>query len=202
LFSVPPIENRYNNKKEKNMSELHTNLYFKHPDPETHEQLKNIVQSINDAPSPTFESAKDEMLHIAKIARGDEGVSIVNALLDLIDEEDLMAESRGTQSGYYTSHFVHGSAGDEVIGKIIKVLGELYPEIDARACLAGDDDPWEIFYRWEGGKVKQSYFEPDEEEMEDGERPQVYQWWHEGMPEDIKDGFLNEWDDYEEDEDY
>jgi len=181
------------------MAELHTSVYFKHPSSETNSQLKDIFQSINDSPSPDPNLIEENIVNIAKSVNVDNGESLAKNLYNSIDiKEDLLAESRDIESGYYTAYFVHGSEGEEIIESIIDFFGKLCPEIDARACLAGDDDPWEIFYRWETGKVKKEYFEPDDESIEGGEFPDIYKWWHEGLPEEIKDGFLNEWADDED----
>ncbi len=143
--------------------------------------------------------SEENIINIAKSVNTDNGESLAKNLYNSIGaKEDLLAEDRDIESGYYTAYFVHGSEGTEIIESIINFLGKLCPEIDARVCLAGDDDPWEIFYRWEAGKVKKEYFEPDDEDVED-EFPDVYKWWHEGLPEEIKDGFLNEWAEDDED---
>ncbi len=186
------------------MAELHTSVYFKHPDSGINKLLKDIFQSINDSSDQDPNLIEENIINIAESVNIDNGESLAKELFDSVDsKEDLLAESRDIVSGYYTAYFVHGSEGEEIIGNIISFLGNLCPEIDARACLAGDDDPWEIFYRWEAGKVKKEYFEPDYESIEDDEFefPDIYKWWHEGLPEEIKDGFLNEWADEDEDED-
>jgi len=75
----------------------------------------------------------------------------------------------------------------------VEFLGKLCSDIDVRACLTGDDDPWEFFFRWQNGTAKRAGYEPDYEEAEKDKLPDVYLWWHKGLPEGIKDGFINEW---------
>lgn len=174
------------------MAELHTNLYFKHPDPETHGKLVSLMQT-----DSSSASIKQGFGTLAKSVLGEaQGLAAVNELFDTVgDEDELMAESTENISGYHNLYLVHGSDGDDIITALIKFLGSLYPDVDARACLVGDDDPWEIFFRWQNGQVKQVYLEPDEYEDADND---IYNWWHEGLPENIKDGFLNE--DYDDDD--
>ena len=180
------------------MAELHTNLYFKHSNPETQEKLKSVFGTINDRPKPVYEDIETGLPEKATEISPDKGKELANELLSTVTNsygsptDDLFAESRWDKAGYHALHFVHGSSGTDIIELIVDFIGELAPGVDVRACLCGDDDPWEIFYRYENGSVKQEYFEPDEIEDPD-ELPEVYLWWHDGLPSEIKDGFLNEW---------
>ena len=180
------------------MAELHTNLYFKHPNSDVQQHLVALFKTINDTPSPDFDNLLSDLRSNASAITPDAGEMRVDALLQAVKEaygetHDLVAESRYDIAGYHGMHFVHGSSGDDIMGGIVQFIGDIAPETDVRACLAGDDDPWEIFYRYENGRVVMKAYEPDYEEAEEEELPDVYQWWHAGLPQDIKDGFINDW---------
>jgi hypothetical protein len=181
------------------MSELHTNIYIKHSDSGINSKLELIFKTINDKPEPDYEKIEENLKADAVNINSENGAYLVDKLIKDIKEgngtpsEDLIAESRDEIAGFHFLHFVHGGSGTDYIGAIIKFLGDLAPGVDVRACLVGDDDPWEIFYRYEQGKVINQYYEPDVDEAEEGELPEVYTWWHEGLPPEIKDGFINEW---------
>jgi hypothetical protein len=41
--------------------------------------------------------------------------------------------------------------------------------------------------------VVSNNYAPDYDEIKADELPEVYRWWHEGLPSEIKDGFINDW---------
>jgi len=181
------------------MSELHTNLYIKHAEPEVNEKLGSIFKTINDKPKPDYSKIEELIKSEAITINPEKGDELASRLLEEVKSdygtptEDLVAESRGQIEGYYRLHFVHGGSGTDYMKSIIEFLGNLSPDVDVRACLVGDDDPWEIFYKFEQGEVIEHYYEPDYDEAQEGELPELYTWWHEGLPSTIKDGFINEW---------
>ncbi|MBU2714219.1 hypothetical protein [Zooshikella harenae] len=181
------------------MAELHTNLYIKHHDQELNAKLTKVFKTINDKPEPNFKKTKENLLNDALAVSPDNAKELVKSLLKSVKKVYgspsgyLVAESRQQIGDYHSYHFVHGRSGIDIIRKIIWFLGKLAPGIDVRACLVGDDDPWEIFYRFENGEVVNEYYEPDYDEAKEDTLPEVYQWWHEGLPSRIKDGFINEW---------
>lgn len=185
------------------MSEQTTRIYIKHPNQEIQKKLHTIFQTISDEANPAIEEIEKHLLNCAieiSPANGEEAHSqLIKNISGAFGKpsEDLVAEARGTIAGYNTFSFVHGNVGLEVIRSILEFLFKLSPEIDARACLRGDDDPYEFFFKIENGKVIEQYYEPDDdyEDESEGELPHVYTWWHEGLPKEINEGLLH--NDYE-----
>lgn len=178
------------------MSEQTTKLYIKHPDIEVHRKLHTIFKTINDEPKPNHEEVEKNLLACALEISTINGDQAYSRLIKNINgafgkpSEDLIAEARGAIGGYNIFRFVHGNAGLEIIKLILEFLLELSAEIDARACLRGDDEPCEFFFKIENGKVLQQYYEPDDGYEDEGEQPHAYTWWHEGLPEEINEGLL------------
>ncbi|MES9858770.1 MAG: BRCT domain-containing protein [Sedimenticola sp.] len=175
------------------MAELHSNIYFKHKDPK--------VMSLLDSLFYESKGNEEKISSICETLSPPNGTVLSKELIGFVDEpqHDLDAESLEKNEGYSVCHFVHGSAGDDIVGKIIEFLYSLCPEIHAQAWGCGDDDPWEYWFKFEGGALKRKDDEPlmdeDDEDGEDEEiKNTIYAWWHETMPESIKEGFLNEID--------
>lgn len=181
------------------MAELHTTLYVQHPQQNIHTALKNLFPSINDKTEPQRDTFAADLVARAAALNPGQGQALAEALCSAVGTEwghaidlmnELAAETRGSRHGWHWWHFVHGSRGDDIMGAIVAFVGTLCPGVDVRACLCGDDDPWEIFYRWENGALVQQYYEPDYDETE---LPPVYLWWHEGLPDNIQEGFIHSW---------
>ena len=185
------------------MSEQTTRIYIKHPNQEIQKKLHRIFKTINDESNLALEGAEKQLLNCAIEISPTNGSEAYSQLITNINDafgkpsEDLIAETRDTIAGYNTYRFVHGNAGMGVIRSILEFLFKLSPEIDARACLRGDDDPYELFFKIENGKVIEQYYEPydDYEDESEGELPYAYTWWHEGLPKEINEGLLHS--DYE-----
>ncbi len=174
------------------MAELSTNLYFKHPDADIHNMLQTLFKSGNES----------DIIRIAKSLNTGKGESLAKYLIDYVDRfHDIVPEWCDTKSGYCICTFTHGSEGDEWIEAIIEFLGKLCSGIDVRACLAGDDEPYEIFYRLINRTVKRQDYSPEFEEAKKDDLPGVYKWWHDGLPDNIKEGWLNDWQDEDGNED-
>lgn len=180
------------------MSEQTTRIYIKHPNQETHKKLHTIFKTINDEIKPSLEEIEKDLLIRALEISPANGEGAYSQLIKNINDafgipsEDLVAEAKWTIAGYNTFRFVHGNVGLEAIRLILEFLFKLSPEIDARACLRGDDDPCEFFFKIENGQVLEQYYEPDDgyEDENEGELPHAYTWWHEGLPEEINEGLL------------
>ena len=171
------------------MAELHSNIYFKHNDSKIMELLDSLF----------YESKGDieKISSLCETINPSKGVALSKELISFVDEpqHDLDAESIDKIDKYSVCHFVHGSGGDDIVGKIIEFLYSLCPEIHAQAWGCGDDDPWEYWFKFENGSIKREDDEPEMDEDEDeGIKDTIYAWWHESMPDSIKEGFLNEID--------
>lgn len=178
------------------MAELHTNLYIKHADSSLHDKLGRLFKTINDKPETDYAKLEENLFLEALSINPEHGEQCVSQLLKCIKNEwsslseELVAESRYECHGFHCIHFVHSSSGTETLQAIVQFIGDLASGVDVRACLVGDDDPWEVFYRYENGEMVYHYYEPDWDETE---LPEIYQWWHQGLPASITDGFINRW---------
>ncbi|WP_026470893.1 hypothetical protein [Alkanindiges illinoisensis] len=166
--------------------ELHSNLYYKHPDASIMDQLDSLFTQ--------HEGDENLFLQAAAAINVDEGAALAQDLLDQVDsvEFDLGPESVSHLAGYSIAHFVHGSAGDEFIEAILLFLKSLLPEIHAQAWGYGDDDPWEFWFKFEGDELIREDDEPFNDPDEDEDiKASIYGWWHQDMPAEIREGFLN-----------
>ena len=171
------------------MAELHSNVYFKHESSEVMSQLDSLF----------YESKgnQSEFTSTCQALNPVNGAELAAELIRYVDEpkHDLQAESLNNNEGYSVCHFVHGTGGDDIIGKLVEFLYRLCPEIHAQAQGCGDDDPWEFWFKFEGGLLKREDDHPvmDLEDGEDQEiKETIYAWWHESMPEAIQEGLLND----------
>lgn len=175
------------------MAELHSNLYYKHDDSDIMGKLDVL-----------FTEPQGDVARIREIAASldaENGEALAQDLIDTVDEpeHDLSAERIVRQAGYSVAHFVHGSPGDEFIEAIVGFLHELVPGLHVQAWGCGDDDPWEFWFKVEEGEVVRQDDEPFSDPEEDENiRAGIYAWWHADMPDEIKEGFLNEQDDQDE----
>ncbi len=181
------------------MAELHSNIYFRHGDERVHGLLHNLF-AVADLNSPLRiegeEAQRKALEEIAEAVSPGQGAALMGELLDEFRTEfrdQFGSESIWESAGYWVAHFVNGSGGDEIAGRVIGFLHQLCPSVDARAWGCGDDDPWEYWFRYEDGVVVRRDDEPFMDEEEDLEiLASIYAWWHEGMPATIREGFLNE----------
>lgn len=166
--------------------ELHSNLYYTHPDASIMDKLDALF---------TQHRGNDSVfLQAAATINVDEGAALAQDLMDQVDsvEFDLGPESVSRTAGYSVAHFVHGSAGDEFIEAILLFLKSLLPEIHAQAWGCGDDDPWEFWFKFEGNELIREDDEPFNDPDEDEDiKASIYLWWHQDMPAEIREGFLN-----------
>ncbi len=171
------------------MAELHSNIYYQHDNPATMQALDTLF----------LETRGDEaqIRSIAASLNPQDGAALAQDLIDIVDtpEHDLGAESIRCLAGYSVAHFVHGSAGDEFVEAIVGFLHRLVPGLHVQAWGCGDDDPWEFWFKVEGDEILRQDDEPySDPEQDEQIRTEIYPWWHAGMPEEIKEGFLNDED--------
>lgn len=167
--------------------ELHSNLYFKHPNPEIMNKLDRLFQE--------HQGNAEIFKQIAITINPTEGEEFAQDLIDQIDqvEYDLGPESLYRFEGYSIAHFVHGSSGDEFMEAILNFLKSLVPDIHTQAWGCGDDDPWEFWFKFEGDELIREDDEPFNDPDEDQQiQSSIYAWWHKDMPKEIQEGFLND----------
>lgn len=166
--------------------ELHSNLYYKHPDTQIMAKLNRLLTE--------HHGDSKQFIQLASEIHSEEGSELATDILDLVDSlgNDLSPESLSTISGFSIAHFVHGSSGDEFMEEIIQFIKALVPEIHIQAWGCGDDDPWEFWFKFEGDELIREDDEPFNDPEEDQEiKNSIYTWWHADLPEDIQEGFLN-----------
>ncbi|MBP2543528.1 hypothetical protein [Acinetobacter guillouiae] len=167
--------------------ELHSNLYYTHPNTEIMQKLGRLFQE--------HRGEQDKFIAVAVELNSQLGQELAEDLLNTVDniEFDLGPESLHTIAGYSVAHFVHGSSGDEFIEAILLFLKALLPEIHTLAWGCGDDDPWEFWFKFEGDELIREDDEPfNDPEQDDEIKSSIYTWWHTGLPEKIKEGFLKQ----------
>lgn len=178
--------------------EIATNIFLKHNNKKYQNKLESVINLLRTAKSSEQESVKDLLLEEINNIAPDIAEDAVNRFFLALEEasfepRDLHTERTGYIADYYYFNYTHGSNGIEIVEAILQFLLDLAPALDIRAYLRGDDDPWERFYRCESGIVRSTDYEPSFEEAEDDELPDEYEWWHEGLPTEIKAGFIHSW---------
>jgi len=186
------------------MAELHSNFYFKHPDGETHKLLVEIFTfaDLNAGKKREPNIVREKIISNAALINAKNGATLAADFYDHIIEvyfDDFGSENIWEDSGYSVSHWVGGSGGDEMQNDLMHFIYNLCPDIHAQSWGCGDDDPWEYWFKYENGQVLRWDDEPFEGE-DDYLLGTVYRWWHSGIPNKIKEGFLND-EDYVEDYD-
>ena len=170
------------------MAEIQSTIYFKHPSSRKQGQLvklfKEIGQDIDDA------------YELAEKLNPDTGYDTLATFLDKLEQdydEYFCPESVTKQNGYSVVYLVNGGSGDYITGLTVKLVHDLCPDVHVQGWGAGDDDPWEFWFKIFDGRVVRYDDQPWEDDDEDARLlATVYRWWHEDMPAKIKEGFLSE----------
>ncbi|WP_320821720.1 hypothetical protein [Reinekea sp.] len=180
------------------MAELHCNIYAHHKSPGIQQHLKALFEALDANDAPGAIAAGERM-------DGEQGAALTENFLASYEThyEDLCSESVWQRDNYMCMHLVQGSGGDYLTGRLVKYLGQLLQDGTALAWGCGDDDPWEFWFKWHKGAVIRSDGQPFEDAADDHRSKQtLYRWWHEGLPEWLVEGYLNEdVDDEGQDED-
>lgn len=166
--------------------ELHSRVYYKHPDSKLMGQLETLFTQ--------HEGISEKFLQ-ATLAIRPESTDLVQDILDQVDsvQFDLAPGTLDYVAGFAVLDFVHGSSGDEIVENILIFLKGLLPEIIVQAWGCGDDDPWEFWFKFNGDELIREDDEPFNDPEEDEEiKASIYAWWHQDLPAEIKEGFLNE----------
>jgi len=168
-----------------------------HEDKAIHKKLGDLFQSINDKPKPDRSNVISTLTTQAELIAPNSGRKLVEALLESRltskAEHELTGETKLVVGGYHVVNFVKGTGGEESTKAIVEFVHDLVPGVDVRAWVMGDDDPWEVMIRYDGKKLKSEWYGPDYEQAEEEELPDIYKWWHEGLPDEIREGFINDW---------
>lgn len=175
------------------MAEIQSTIYFKHPSSRKQGQLIKLFNAIG--------ADIDEASELADKLNPDSGSDTLATFLDKLEhdyDEHLCPESVTKQHGYGVVYLVNGGSGDYITGLTVKLVHDLCPEVHVQGWGAGDDDPWEFWFKIFDGRVVRYDDQPWEDDDEDARiLATVYRWWHEDMPAKIKEGFLSESSDVE-----
>lgn len=175
------------------MSEISVVVYFKHDDKTRQKQLLGLCNLHESLEGDTFSEsfiALCEEISGRESAGGEIGRSYLQSLQNDIREE-FYPESVETIAGYGAVSFLCGGGGDRFAGRTVRFIDSLCPGIHVLAWGMGDDDPWEFWFKREGGNT----IRHDDEPFDGNDKRiygTIYRWWHEGLPEKIKEGMLND----------
>ena len=166
--------------------EIHSHIYYKHANPKINVLFDQLFSNVD--------GNKADFLAISTSIHPELGAVLAQDLMDQVDSvaHDLGTEMLKHQAGYSIAYFCHGSAGDEFIEMIVQFIQDLSPDIHVQAWAHGDDDPWEFWLKFEDGELirkdNEPFQDPEEDEMI---YETIYAWWHQQMPKEIKEGYLN-----------
>ena len=184
------------------MSEIHSNLYLKHPEVALHIKCKKLL-AIADLNSnqriANIEERKNRFIEVSKSINPQKGEELATAFFRLCEEEndsDFGSESIREDSGYCVSHWVKGSGGFKIQIALMYFFSGLDSEIHIQSWSCGGDDPCETWLKLENSVVIEACDEPYSEN-DVKIYGTVYYWWHKDMPSTIREGYLNE-DGYQE----
>jgi len=179
------------------MSEIHSNLYLKHPDMHIHSMYKELL-TISDLNSTQrivdVNERKKKFIEISVSINPEKGETLALVLLKVFEEDnwsDFGSENISDNSGYIVSHWVHGSAGFDIQVGLMYFFFGLNPRTLIQSWSCGDDDSFESWLKIENGLVRQTSDEPYSE-RDEYIFGTAYHWWHSDMPSSIKEGFLND----------
>lgn len=178
--------------------EFATSVFCKPADDKLQEKLMKLVDSWGTADICNKENFSKALLEIARNINPELAEGAVKCFFSALEAaysepRDLRAECTGHIADYCYFNYTHGSNGIEIVEAILQFLLDLIPDLDVRAYMHGDDDPWERFYRSDSGLVRSTDYEPSFAETEEDELPDEYGWWHAGLPAEIKAGFIHLW---------
>lgn len=167
------------------MAELQCTLYLRHPERTIHNELQTMVNSLS--------SDKEAAITIAQALNPEHGLALTQKLFADMEEylEEVHPESVEASAGFWVIHMVNGGMGDHLLGALVRYFHDLKAGTQAQAWGCGDDDPWEFWFKMEGDRLIRLDDEPYEG-RDQRIKGTIYRWWHESMPDAIKEGILNE----------
>lgn len=178
--------------------ELHAHIFVKHTDNNVHQLLSNLFTTPRTKNQPASQKIEQSLRRVSLALSPANGEALCTKLFDTIKQTgskpmvELKAEENWEIAGYHVYFFVHGWDGDTIVEAIITFIGELAPGADVRAWLQGDDDPWEVFFRYIESQTVYKEYEPVAVERAQV-LPQEYTWFHDELPHEISFGIINEW---------
>lgn len=181
------------------MAENYFSLYIKTNNEETKNQLHELVDAFGESYGKDMESIKSDLITKAITINSDKGEVLVNELTDYVEQyghgaEDMSLDGKKSEiNGFINFNMLFGSPGPEEAPYFVNFFSKLCDESDVRAYITSDEEPWENFIRCIDGKLIENEYNPYEDRKDDIETFEsgVYQWWHDQLPDNIKEGILN-----------
>ncbi len=166
--------------------EHYVQLIIFHSDKSKQNQLRNLIEQIQS--ELDFNKLGGLLTPFGQPVNVDE----LRALADIGDHHYFQPESIDKVDSYDTYSFVHGSSSVEFIEAFLVLIEKLIPNVDARAYIRGDEDPWEQFIRIKSGELLSEEHVPFEDEDLDTEvvTSGCYAWFHESLPDHLHFGHL------------
>lgn len=170
------------------MPEMYLNLYARHVDKSLQRALGRILRGFGDDEEKLFRAAE-------KI-NPEQGSTLTRALLRQLDfgfGDMLLFEEVVARGGYLCAEMTSGAQPQSAGRLLVNYLHALSPDIRALAYGRSDEDPWECWAKIHNGKVVELECTPfsGNDELIKG---MIYRWWHEEMPDVIREGLLNDAD--------
>ncbi|OZG71112.1 hypothetical protein BTA51_22290 [Hahella sp. CCB-MM4] len=169
------------------MAELHSKLYYQHPNPTVHSRLKAFIEALGEENESILLAAQSLNFEVGEI----QTQNFLNELNNRY-QENLHAESTLGNEDFWISQFLTSSCGDYLIGKLVKLLYDLCPGVRAQAWGYGDHDTWEFWYKYDNGRLLRCEDELSGESDNERTYNTIYRWWHEQLPAYLQAGLLNE----------
>ncbi len=166
--------------------EHYAQLIISHTDKSKQSQLRNLIEEMQSGLN--FDKLNDLLVPFGQSVNVDE----FRALTDIGDQHYLQPESIDKVDSYDIYNFVHGSSSVEFTEAFLEIIDKLIPNVDARAYIQADEDPWEQFIRIKSGELLSEEHVPFEDEELDTEviTSGCYVWFHESLPESFDFGYL------------
>ncbi len=180
------------------MSEIYVNVYFRHQDPSTHASLVRLIET----GAGQDDASRQGFVDLAAEINADKGEGIAKAFLRDLDDrihEHFGFDDVDDVAGFCRASATCGGGGDRYAARCVKLLYHLCPGIQAQAWGMGDDDPWEFWLKHEDGHLVRHDAEPFDG-YDARIRSTIYRWWHDGLPDVIREGMLNDSDEEDEDQ--
>ena len=197
------------------MGQQYITFYVKAPDQVSHKKVGALIKKLEflNSRGPDDAAILARLEKAAQDINPDDGKRALAALRRGLKKIDPLYEpyqlyicngddKRTSIAGYWQFGFTFGGL-DDAVGKasaMLAYLGRLVPDIDVRAFMENTSVGSETFARVIGNKVIWKHHDPGFSEAKDRKAfaSGVYPWWHNGLPDKIKVGILNEPDYWEE----
>ncbi|MEJ2045686.1 MAG: BRCT domain-containing protein [Reinekea sp.] len=180
--------------------ELQINLYVRHEDREMNKFLFDFFSATNCNSKYFISSIKDRNAYLSnkcKCLNNALGKELFDDFSSLLKRsyfaDSLEFEASSEISGFTVMHSIYGSNGGDFVVSIIEFLNKLLPGVQAQAWGCGDDDPWEFWVKLETNRevsCRENTPGPGVQE--------IYDWWHETMPDSINEGLMGDSEHVEE----